>query len=213
VLRLFRELEKNANIRVVWVSQRRLAPETLVEHPNLLQYSIDELDNTSMTLLLTELLNPRAASPSTLKTLAPSLNGHPATAYFVGRLVNDGQRSLESVLTQMQTIAAFQDRFLNEIITETVIGREAMQLLSLLSFLPAADYTLLRDILKGADSHALSSALGDLTDSCLLTYSMDTGYKIPEIVRSNILRNQPGVPFELLQRGLKYWARESPRKR
>lgn len=200
ILRLFRDLEKNPNIRVVWISQRKLSPQTLAEHPNVIQYSVDELDDTSMLFLLTELTDPRAASPNTLATLAGRLNGHPATAHFVARLVKDGQRSLESVLAESEMIAAFQDRFLRQLISDEIIGEAAMRMLLLLSYLPAADFALLQEICDDLDRAALSKTLADLTDSCLLTYSMATGYKLPEIVRSNILHNNERVPYDLLEK-------------
>jgi hypothetical protein len=114
---LFRILKAQPSVTVVWISERLLSPESLTDHDNVLQFEVGELDADAMIILLSELLDVRAASPIWIKELAPKLNGHPATAHYVAKLIKDGKRSPDSILAQGEIIKSYQDKFLSDILS------------------------------------------------------------------------------------------------
>ncbi len=181
---LFRAMRYEPNVRVVWISERLLAPESIREHPNVIQLSVPEMQEPDIVYLLTELLEVTTSSPSALKRIAPHVNGHPGSAYYVASLITRSQRSPETLADKPDSIRVFQEECVQEAISTDAVGKLGQEILALLRLLPWTDYDTIVRVFSDYPAVEISQTLWDMSDNCVINYSMSAGYRVAEIVRS-----------------------------
>jgi len=199
VAALFSQLKAEPNIRVVWVSDRLLPPETLDRHENVLQFHVSELAEDHVVFLLTELLDVATSSPSVLKRIAPHVHGHPGSAHYVASLIKNSQRAPESLLDRPESIRSFQELCVQQAISEESIGKIGRNIIRLLKLLPVADYDLIGSVFKKYLPREIAQTLWDMTDNCVATYTMSSGYRLADIIRPISLGDDDQLPGEQLE--------------
>ncbi|WP_196802601.1 toll/interleukin-1 receptor domain-containing protein [Magnetospirillum fulvum] len=180
---LFILLRNEIDVRVVWISERLLPPESINTHHNVIQFHVSELLEEQIVFLLTELLSVSDSSPTALKRIAPHVHGHPGSAHYVANLVRSAQRGPESLLDRPEAIRMFQERCVEGILSEEVIGALGKEIVSLLKIMQWADYELISKVFGKNDCREIADVLWFMTDNCIISYNMTNGYKLAEIVR------------------------------
>ena len=140
---LFVLLVNEPNIRIVWISNRLLAPESIEGHENVMQFQVPELAEEQVIFLLSELVDTTKSSPAALVKIAPHVHGHPGSAHYVASLISISQRAPESLLDKPDSIRLFQEECVQGAISEEAIGKLGIDIIRLLKLLPSADYQLI----------------------------------------------------------------------
>ena len=196
---LFGLLAAEPNIRVVWISDRLLAPESIETHHNVMQFHVPELAEEQVVFLLTELLDITKSSPAALVKIAPHVHGHPGSAHYVTNLISRSQRAPESLLDKPDSIRLFQEECVQGAISEDAIGGLGRDIIRLLRLLPSADYQLVTAIFSEFPTAEIAQTLWDMTDNCVVNYTMSSGYRLANIVRGADLGPDDSLPLEKIQ--------------
>lgn len=196
---LFRLLVGEPNIRVIWISDRLLAPESIEGRDNVMQFLVPELAEEHIVFLLTELLDITRSSPAALVKIAPHVHGHPGSAHYVANLISMSHRAPESLFDKADSIRLFQEECVRGAISEEAIGELGREIICLLRLLPSADYPLITSVFKEYSVREVAQTLWDMTDNCVVNYTMSSGYRLADIVRGISLDSNDSLSDERIQ--------------
>jgi tetratricopeptide (TPR) repeat protein len=98
----------------------------------------------------------------------------------------------------------FKIRILRELIDETLEDSYNRDILAVLHLLPHGEYELLRAAIKPRDIPEFRNRLNFLSDCCLITYSLDKGYKLAELVRIVLRSRRIALPTAIAERMKEY---------
>lgn len=193
---LLNELIATPTVRVIFISGRKLAPESLASFKNVLHYEVPELDAETIGYILTKLVDRKLYNPTLFARLANLAVGHPDTAHHIAYLVNNG-RSPATILEKPSLIFAFQDRVLEDIYKQGTLNELEQQILSVLCWFPGLDTNLLYEIFPNAPRGQISEMLWKLSDYCLVEQTQNGSYHLPTVVRATFMRRIPPIPDPL----------------
>ena len=203
VLHLMDLMRHDDVAKMIWISERLLPPEQLTDQLNVAQFTVPELDEQSIFIILNTLLGAGAANAKALQNLARQVTGHIGTVYHVVSLIESGQRTPETI---NDVILSFQETIVRTLMEELVQNDEHRNILLLLSLFPHCDYEILLESL-GLPIALLNGSLQFLSDCCVVTFSLNRGYKIPELIRSAIQRLQVPLESRVLERAKEHLRR------
>ena len=195
---LFSKLRQDTNLKLIFITTRRLDARLLGKFSNVLQYEVPGLDLHSVGEVLVKLLGAKAPASPTLFALSEKILGHAATIHYVAMLIQNG-RSAETLVTSPADVLAFQDQVLKSIYDEGVLSDLERKILVILSWFPNLPPSVLGRILHGTGSDDIASALWRLFDNSLLNQTDLGNYKVPELVRSRTRRDVEHLDDALLQ--------------
>lgn len=200
VSHLFNLLNNEPNIRIIWISDRLLPPESVEKNLNVLQFHVQELTEEHIIYLLTELLDISKTSPAILTKIAPHVHGHPGSAHYVANLITMSQRSPESLLDKPDSIRSFQQECVQGAISAEAIGELGRDIIRILRVLPTADYELITHVFNEFCAKEIAQTLWDMTDNCIINYNMSLGYRLADIIRGNSTGILDEISSERLQK-------------
>ncbi|PVM83747.1 toll/interleukin-1 receptor domain-containing protein [Caulobacter radicis] len=176
-------LKDEPSIKLVLISERQLPKEAVDQLGNVRQFSVEELDIESIEYILSDRINPRYLDAQKLPLLASTAHGHPATANYVAYLINSG-RSMESLSSAPEPIAAFQDRVLGSIFDANILSDVQKRILKLLSWFPRLSTNIICEVFESNSKKELLSEIWELVDFSLLDQTGGGRYKAPAVVSS-----------------------------
>lgn len=180
---LLRLLQKSGKGLFVFTSGRRLTPESILPHPNALHCDVPELDRQTVAYIIGALVGPNSFNPSLIERLSGLASGHPDTAHHVGYLVSKG-RTPDTLLASPDTVYAFRDRVLRDVIDRGALSPLQEAVLATLCWFPGLDFSTIKDVFPSEKDAVLASTLWELGDYCLVEHHMDGSYRLPTIVRA-----------------------------
>ena len=193
----FRITRQQANLRILYVSERRLADEEVGSRSNLAQFSVEQLTDVDIQVLLADLIDPRFFDARKIEALAGLVLGHPATAHFVARLVNS-ERNPDTLNANPAPVVAFQNRTLDAIMSGDALSHIQKQIIALLGIFPKLSFRMLAQVLE-VPKKDLAEELWDLIDFSLLQ-SVDSEYfSCPDIVSTRSRQDLGHMSAPLLQ--------------
>lgn len=193
---LFELMRVRPSTRLIWLSERLLPDEALMPYANVAQVQLGEISQTAAANLLMEAVPERALSPLIVEDLCKRTGGHPGTIHFLAYLINEGRRSAEAILSDGKEVLAFQDQLLREMLGDLDDGIQ-LKIMHALAVFPSLRFDELVDI-AGEGGNGVGVALGELIESGLVVDVVDTGYVVPEIVRSVFRRRFGETPRHIL---------------
>lgn len=177
----FFELSKEApSLRILYISERQLPEESLIEISNLTQIHIDELDASDVQYLLGEMIDSRFFDSAKAERLSNYIHGHPATAHYVAKFINSG-KGIDTLNENPEPIYAFQERILGKILSEDLISDEQRKVLALLGLFPRLSFSILARILE-LPRTKLSYELWELQEASLISATSSEYYSSPNVV-------------------------------
>lgn len=189
-------LRSEPNVRIIWISERLLASESILQYENVMQFAIGEVSDQDMAYMLMQLLDIQESSPARIARIVPFLNGHPASAHYVARLIRDSQRSPESIIVRPEAVKGFQEKIVRDVVRRSSIGDLEFEIIKILKMLPAADFDLINGCFPEVEAREIAEALATVTDNCIASYDVNTGYKLAEIIRATTFEDGDEVPAE-----------------
>ncbi|MBI1407187.1 MAG: TIR domain-containing protein [Caulobacter sp.] len=179
--KVFDAAATHPGLRVVLVSERRFSPEALIGHDNVKQYHLEELDSDTVESILTDRIHERFLRPEQLPRIAGKIHGHPATANYVGYLVNGG-KSLDSLLAYPDVIETFQAQILRQLLDSKSLPKIHKQILKLLSWFPRLNANSIAAAFSENQKSEVISALWELNEFSLVDQVDQGNYKVPGVV-------------------------------
>lgn len=188
----FRELlhqwEKYPALKVIFVSERRLAEEEISKYPSLVQYTIERLSDDDIEYILNIFIEPRLFDASQAEEISRKILGHPATAKHVSALVNAG-RSFDSLNSNPDPIHSFQDSALEALFAQNFITETQRKILALLGWFPRLPIKIITKVIPGLQKEEVSEELWQLLDYSLISSSDGGYYRLPDMVSSRVKRD------------------------
>lgn len=197
---LFNQLLKRADIKLIWISEIALPTQTISRYKNVLQFEVGELSSDSIFVILSELLGLRDTPPLSLLEIAQKIGGHAGTAGYVAEVVRLGQRGLDAMIADPSFVVAYQQQFVEELLERKNLSDTKFGILQILAILPSLDFVAISDVLVDASKEEVIGALDELTEVGLVSFSLNTQYKMPEIARSVFLLKHPALNRDLVAR-------------
>lgn len=176
----FKLSTENPSLRVVYISERQLPEEGIIEIPNAMQFHIDELDDSDIQYILGELIDPRYFDAAKGERLSHHIHGHPATAQYVAKFINSG-KNIDTLNENPEPIHAFQERILGGILSEDLISEDQRKILALLGTFPRLSFSILARVLE-LPRRKLSHELWELQEASLISATSSEYYSSPSVV-------------------------------
>jgi hypothetical protein len=177
----FFELSKEApSLRVIYISERQLPEESVIEIPNVMQVHIDELDASDVQYILGEKVDTRYFDAAKAERLSNHIHGHPATAHYVAKFINSG-KNIDTLNENPEPIHAFQERILGKILSEDLISEDQRKILALLGIFPRLSFSILARIVE-LPRKKLSYELWELQEASLISATSSEYYSSPSVV-------------------------------
>ncbi|MDN3275864.1 toll/interleukin-1 receptor domain-containing protein [Frankia sp. RB7] len=185
---LFRQSNQVRNLRIIYVSERRLAAEALADLPNVRQYEIGELSEQNIQYILSKKTDSRYFNIEAANAISKKVRGHPATAHYVAYLTNSG-KSFDSINLNPEPIYAFQDKTLEAIFSSGLLEPLQKNILTALGWFPKLPLTLLSELMSQPDHKQIIDNVWDLLDYSLIELGEGGYYRTPEVVSARIRRD------------------------
>lgn len=177
----FFEVSKDVpSLRVIYISERQLPEEIVIEKNNLTQFRIDELNALDVQYVLGELIDPRYFDAAKAERLSRHIHGHPATAHYVAKFINSG-KNLDTLNENPEPIYAFQERILGRILSDELISDNQRKVLALLGIFPRLSFSILARVLE-LPRKRLSLELWELQEASLISATGSEYYSSPSVV-------------------------------
>lgn len=183
-------------LRIVYISERQIPEEAVIELPNLIQFQIEQLSSMDIHYLLSELIDPRYFDAMKAEKLSRHVHGHPATAHYVAKFINSG-KSLDTLNENPAPIYAFQERILGEILSRDSVGDDQRRVLALLSVFPRLSFSILARVLE-LPRKKLAVELWELQEASLVSAAGAEYYSSPSVVVSRARKELGDITIGLL---------------
>ncbi|WP_425078755.1 TIR domain-containing protein [Ruegeria denitrificans] len=187
---------EHPNLRMIYISERRLPDEEVAMRANLRQFSVEGLSSTDIQVLLSELVEPRLFDAAKSETIAKLVGGHPATAHHASVLINGG-RNIATLEANPEPITSFQQRSLSELIDGDFLSEDQKKIVALLGVFPKLSFKMIARTLE-IERRVLTEEIWDLVDYSLLQSVDNEYYSCPDMVASYARRNLAGLSTPLL---------------
>lgn len=182
------ELSVNVrNLRLFFISERKLPAEEVSKYPGVKQYEIDQLMDEDINYILSKKIDPRKFDPINSAVIAEKVRGHPATAGYVALLTNGGM-SLESMNSNPDPIYSFQDRVLDGIFSGSTLTDDQLSIISLLGWFPKLPIFVIHKVFPEFEKKYIAEELWTLSEYSLVQLSDGGYYSTPPVVSSKIKR-------------------------
>ncbi|MBX5070506.1 TIR domain-containing protein [Rhizobium lentis] len=185
--KLFEKSNDVRNLRVFYISERKLPPEEIAVHPAVIQYEIENLMDDDINYILSKKIDPRKFDPINSAVIAEKIRGHPATAGYVSLLTNSGM-SLESINSNPEPIYSFQDKVLGGIFSGNTLSNEQLSLISLLGWFPKLPISVIQKVFPNLEKKHIAEELWTLSEYSLVQLGDGGYYNTPPVVSSKIKR-------------------------
>lgn len=185
---LFRQSTSVRNLRVLYVSERKLSSESFSAFPAVRQYDVADLSERDIQYILSKKTEARYFDVEAAAAISKKVRGHPATAHHVAFLTNGGM-SLDSISLNPEPIYAFQDKILDAIFAGDALDTTQREILTVLGWFPKLPITLLADLIGTADRKQMTDDVWDLKDYSLVHLGEGGYYQVPEVVSAKIRRD------------------------
>lgn len=186
---LFRLSAQVRNLRLIYISERKLPAEEITHFKGVRQYEIAELSEQNVQYILSKKTNSRFFNIDSAAAVSKKIRGHPATAHHVAFLTNSGL-SLDSIDVNPEPIYAFQDKTLDAIFDGEVLDPTQKSILSALGWFPKLPVSVLAQIIGLVDRKSLVENLWELLDFSLIHLAEGGYYSVPDVVAARIRRDQ-----------------------
>jgi len=184
---LLKMLANEPSIKLILISERQLPQEAVNHLGNIKQFDVEELEDEAIEFILSDRIIPRYLDAQKLPALAATAQGHPATANYIAYLINSG-RSMESLASVSEPIAAFQDKVLGSIFDAGILSDIQKRVLKLLSWFPRLSIEIIAEVFQPHDKKDLLAQIWELVDFSLLDQTEQGRYKAPAVVSSTYRR-------------------------
>ena len=185
---LLQKLASRPEIKLILISERRIADDIVQTFSNVAQYNVDPLTDETIEYILTKRIDPKFLKVERLVSVAPKIHGHPATANYVSLLVNGG-RSMDSLELLPAPIHAFQDKVLSDIFEIGVLSDLQLKTLKLLSWFPLLSTGILVEAFPDAQPSEVIEGIWELADFSLVEQAEGGKYRVPTLVSSSYRRS------------------------
>jgi tetratricopeptide (TPR) repeat protein len=196
---LFDQSSSVRNLRLFFISERKLPTEEVAKHPGVIQYEIEQLMDDDINFILSKKIEPRKFDPINSAVIAERIRGHPATAGYVSLLTNGGM-SLDSINTNPDPIYSFQDRILGAIFSSTTLTSDQISIISLLGWFPKLPVSVIHKVFPGFEKKYIVEELWTLSEYSLVQLSDGGYYSIPSVVSSKIKRELQQLSEEIFKK-------------
>ena len=184
------ELSKQPDIATIFISGRKLTPESVSNFRSTALHEVPELDAETATYIISKLVNREQFNPTLTRRLAELSMGHPDTAHHIAFLINKG-RSPETLFANPSLVFSFQDRVLEDVFSSGLLSELDTDVLSILCWFPGISLSIMSKMLPAVAPTRLSEVLWELSDYCLVELSQSGSYSLPAIVRATFMRRMP----------------------
>ncbi|WP_246091682.1 toll/interleukin-1 receptor domain-containing protein [Aliirhizobium smilacinae] len=185
---LFRLSTEVRNLRLVYISERKLPAEILAHVKSARQYEVTDLSEQNIQYILSKKTNSRYFDMDSAVAISKKIRGHPATAHHVAFLTNSGL-SLNSMDLNPEPIYAFQDKTLDAIFSSGILEPIQKKILTILGWFPKLPLNLLTELIGSNDRKNLVDKVWDLLDYSLIQLGEGGNYSVPEVVAARIRRD------------------------
>lgn len=196
---LFRQSSQVRNLRIIYVSERRLPAEVLADLRNVQQYEIGELSEQNIQYILSKKTDSRYFNIEAASAISKKVRGHPATAHHVAFLTNSGM-SFDSMNLNPEPIYAFQDKTLEAIFATGMLEPTQRSILTVLGWFPKLPLALLSDLIGPLGHKQITDNVWDLLDFSLVQLGEGGYYHVPEVVSARIRRDSSAESAALFER-------------
>ncbi|TAJ35670.1 MAG: toll/interleukin-1 receptor domain-containing protein [Reyranella sp.] len=190
-------LQSDRSSRIFWISERRISDAVLLPYPNVIDINVPEISEPATTELLSALVGRDKIPPPVASTLGRLSGGHPGTVHHAASLINNSGRSAESLTTSDGAITSYQDSILRETIKSYSNKDDFRSVLHVVALLPRVKFDDVLEVL-GGQNEQLRATLDELVDACLVSFSQETGYRMPEVARAAARRVIGPPPDDLV---------------
>ncbi|MER8789989.1 toll/interleukin-1 receptor domain-containing protein [Mesorhizobium sp. M0983] len=188
---LFKSSQAVRNLRIIYISERRLPPEETAQFLNVMQFEVAELTDEDIQYILSKKTDRRFFDANLSAYIATKIRGHPATAHYVSFLTNGGM-SFDTINSNPTPIYAFQDRTLESIFQSKSLTVLQESLLEVLGWFPRLPFSVLEKVFNDTNRSNLTQEIWGLLDYSLVILGDGGYYRVPEVVSSRIKR-LPGL--------------------
>lgn len=185
---LFVQSLDTRNLRLFFVSERKLPTEEVSKFSNVVQYEIEQLLDDDINYILSKKIESRKFDPINSSIIAEKIRGHPGTAGHVALLTNGGM-SLESINSNPEPIYSFQDRVLSGIFSGSTLSTDQLSIISLLGCFPKLPISVIEKIFPDMEKKYISEELWTLSEYSLVQLGDGGYYSIPPVVSSKLKRD------------------------
>lgn len=188
-------LASTRNVLLVFITNRRLRENDVIEHPNALQVFVPALKDEDTAALTTALASAYDLEPFQFSAqLTRAIGGHPGVTKSAVRLV--ANQGLALVERQPNSVFSAQTFILSHNIDEANLSAAQLRILFALSWLPSLRADLLEStvVCQGVTQDDFISAIEELLLSCLIVTS-DEDFAISKELRA-IFRRRYGFGDE-----------------
>lgn len=196
VEQLFQQSPNVRNLRIFYISERKLPTEEIAKYPSVAQYEIDQLPTEDINYILSKKIEPRKYDPINSAVISEKIRGHPSTAGHVALLTNGGM-SLESINSNPDPIHAFQDRVLDGIFSSATLSDNQISIISLLGWFPKLPISIIEKVYPQNDRKVIAEELWSLADYSLVQLGEGGFYSVPAVVSSKIKRTFAAISSEV----------------
>lgn len=186
----------STNLRVIFISERRLPDEQVAERANIAQFLIGELSPTDMQILLNQLIDPRYYDARKAEALTALIGGHPATASYAALLINKG-RNADTLEANPGPIVAFQQKALEAVFRDDLLNDIQAQILALLGIFPKLSFRMFAQVLE-LQKKELAEEIWQLSEFSLISTVDSEFFSSPDIVATYSRRNLSTLSTPLL---------------
>ncbi|SFI64504.1 Tetratricopeptide repeat-containing protein [Phyllobacterium sp. CL33Tsu] len=188
VEQLFRKSTSIRNLRIVYISERKLPVEEIARLGNVAQYEVSQLENQDIQYILSKKIEGRFFDPNLASDIASKIRGHPSTALHVAYLTNGGM-SFDSINSNPEPIYSFHDHMFDGIFAGNSLSDIQFSILNLLGWFPKLSISIIERVFNIKERKEIVEEIWGLLDYSLLYLGEGGFYHVPDVVAAKIKRS------------------------